>query len=156
MRPNVDRFVVNPKPAIINSKYVWLDWLTYWRNLTEEGLNIVQLYIHTKKSINIFLRLEEVSFFSLSHLQDQTPFSFQLTTECPIWMGWIVKSYPYDLAHFSKLYLAENVKNKPNHRRDPLKKWNFFIPDIKIICTHTYIKMMGKMPGTKNKSIVTL
>ena len=53
------------------------------------------------------------------------------------------KNPPYDLAHLSNLDLAESLKNKPNHRRDPLifKKTLFQKPK----CTHfSTIKMRGK------------
>ena len=35
-------------------------------------------------------------------------------------------SFLCDSANFSNLDLAENLKNEPNHRRDPLKSLKFF------------------------------
>ena len=39
----------------------------------------------------------------------------------------ISKGLAYDLADFTNLDLAENLKNEPNHRRDSLKNFLFQI-----------------------------
>ena len=122
----------------------------FYRNISSAN------YTHNKVSCIVYYRVSNLEMpYSKEllwlHFWSQAFFSIILMVEKSVHFDiWNKKFFenskgpPYDLAIFQNLNLAENLKNEPNHRGDPLKFSKNFLFQISKCTNFSTIRMMEK------------